>query len=147
MYALWQQLERAARLRGDSPAIGFEGSQASWAWALDEAGRMARVLHDAGVTDGARVALISPNSLVYMLMPFAAEAAGGTFVPLNSRLAPEELVELASSRSLVALAVTDHDTVEGISRAVAHRIFEHFTQERAEILEREAAKAKSEPIA
>ena len=119
MYALWQQLERAARLRGDSPAIGFEGSQASWAWALDEAGRMARVLHDAGVTDGARVALISPNSLVYMLMPFAAEAAGGTFVPLNSRLAPEELVEQIED-SRPALLIAAGPFVE-LARAAAAR--------------------------
>ncbi len=36
----------------------------------------------------------------------------------DGHLSPEELVELALSRSLVALAVTDHDTVEGISRAL-----------------------------
>ncbi len=36
----------------------------------------------------------------------------------DGQLSPEELVEHALSRSLVALGVTDHDTVEGIARAL-----------------------------
>ena len=36
----------------------------------------------------------------------------------DGQLSPEELVEHALSRSLVALAVTDHDTVEGVSRSL-----------------------------
>jgi predicted metal-dependent phosphoesterase TrpH len=36
----------------------------------------------------------------------------------DGQLSPEELVEHALSRGLVALAVTDHDTVEGVARAL-----------------------------
>lgn len=93
MTTLWNQLERAARLRGDAPAISCASENISWKMAAERTSRLARLLHDAGVTDGARVAFISPNSITYMLMPFAAEAAGGIFVPLNSRLSIAELVE------------------------------------------------------
>ncbi len=36
----------------------------------------------------------------------------------DGQLSPEELVEHALSRSLVALGITDHDTVEGVARAL-----------------------------
>ena len=36
----------------------------------------------------------------------------------DGQLSPEELVEHALARSLVALAITDHDTVEGVARAL-----------------------------
>jgi predicted metal-dependent phosphoesterase TrpH len=36
----------------------------------------------------------------------------------DGQLSPEELVDLALTRSLAALAITDHDTVEGVSRAL-----------------------------
>ncbi len=51
---------------------------------------------------------------------------GGRRVDLHShtffsdgQLSPEELVDLAVSRQVVTLGVTDHDTVEGIARALA----------------------------
>lgn len=37
----------------------------------------------------------------------------------DGQLSPEELVEHAASRQVVTLGVTDHDTVEGITRALA----------------------------
>ena len=37
----------------------------------------------------------------------------------DGQLSPEELVEHAASREVVTLGVTDHDTVEGIARALA----------------------------
>ncbi len=36
----------------------------------------------------------------------------------DGQLSPEELVQLALGRDLVALGITDHDTVEGIARAL-----------------------------
>lgn len=103
MHRLWTQLERAARLRGDAPAISGGDEILSWREACARAGRMARVLHDAGVRDGARVAFIAPNGITYMLMPFAAECAGGVFVPLNSRLAVNELIEQLEDAAPVLL--------------------------------------------
>lgn len=33
---------------------------------------------------------------------------------------PEQLIDLAATQDLVAIAITDHDTVEGIERAISH---------------------------
>lgn len=93
MHVLWNQLERAARLRKSEPAITCGEDRLNWFEALDRAGRIARVLHNHGVRDGARVAFISPNNITYMLMTFAAEAAGGVFAPVNSRFTLPEIVE------------------------------------------------------
>ncbi len=49
--------------------------------------------------------------------------------------------KFGSPKGIKLASIEELATVEGISRAVAQRIFEHFTQERAEILAREAAKA------
>lgn len=47
--------------------------------------------------------------------------------------------KFGSPKGVKLASVEELATVEGISRAVAQRVFEHFTQERAEILAREAA--------
>ena len=59
------------------------------------------------------------------MKPQRPSRTGGRRVDLHAhtffsdgQLSPEELVELALSRSLVALAITDHDTVEGVARAL-----------------------------
>lgn len=93
MHVLWNQLERAARLRKNELAITCGDERLGWCDALDRAGKIARVLHDNGVRDGGRVAFISPNNITYMLMTFAAEAAGGVFAPVNSRFTVTEIVE------------------------------------------------------
>lgn len=93
MHVLWNQLERAARLRKKELAITCVEERLNWCDALERAGKIARVLHDNGVRDGARVAFLSPNNITYMLMTFAAEAAGGIFAPVNSRFTVAEIVE------------------------------------------------------
>lgn len=94
MTPLWDQLERAAGMRGDAAALHVGETALSWTCARQRAARFAAVLREEGVIDGARLAFLAPNGLAYMLMPFAVEAAGGVFVPLNSRLAVSELVEI-----------------------------------------------------
>ncbi|MDE2561131.1 MAG: AMP-binding protein [Sphingomonadales bacterium] len=120
MHPLWDQLERAASLRGDQPAVR-SGSQAlSWREALGMAGRMACVLSGNGVRDGAGVALISPNSLAGLLLPFAAECAGGMFVPLNNRLTCAELVEqLLDFRPALLLAAPPYVDIAREAAAIA----------------------------
>ena len=105
MTTLWNQLERAARLRGTADAVSCNGQRMSWASARSRAARMASVLNALGVTSGARVAFLGPNGLTYMLMPFATECAGGVFVPMNSRLAVPELIDqLKDSTPMLLLA-------------------------------------------
>ncbi len=62
-------------------------------------------LRARGVTRGARLALLAPNSAAFIEATFAADLAGAVLVPLNTRLAPAELAatcEDADARWLIA---------------------------------------------
>ena len=57
----------------------------------DRATRLARWLQDNGVGKGERVAILSPNCPEYFELAFAGGKAGTVMVPLNWRLAQQEL--------------------------------------------------------
>jgi acyl-CoA synthetase (AMP-forming)/AMP-acid ligase II len=56
-----------------------------------EVARLASALHGAGVGAGDRVAIIARNRIEYPLASFAAARLGAVVVPVNVRLAPDEL--------------------------------------------------------
>ncbi len=56
----------------------------NWAW----------LLKDQGVTRGERVAYLNTNTLEHVTLLLACARLGALFVPLNFRLAPEELAEI-----------------------------------------------------
>jgi fatty-acyl-CoA synthase len=69
------------------------------------AGRLARVLADAGVGRGERVALLLANRSPYLEAVFACSRLGAIAVPLNNRLAPPEIARELSDcapRALLA---------------------------------------------
>jgi acyl-CoA synthetase (AMP-forming)/AMP-acid ligase II len=58
--------------------------------ALAAANRLAQAVVDAGLGVGDRAAVLSKNSIEYLLLYFGASKAGVALVPLNYRLAPPE---------------------------------------------------------
>jgi acyl-CoA synthetase (AMP-forming)/AMP-acid ligase II len=58
--------------------------------ARDEGNRLANALVDAGLQVGDRAAILSKNSIEYVLLYYACSKAGVALVPLNYRLAPPE---------------------------------------------------------
>jgi fatty-acyl-CoA synthase len=56
-----------------------------------EVSRLASALHGAGIGPGDRVALLARNRIEYPIASFAASRLGAVVVPVNVRLAPEEL--------------------------------------------------------
>jgi len=64
------------------------GGRQTYAEAQVEANRLANAFVAAGVRPGERVALLSKNSIEYVLLYFAASKAGVVLVPLNYRLSP-----------------------------------------------------------
>src|SRR5262245_34892084 len=60
-----------------------------------ELGRMARslaaALDELDVLEGARVAIVSPNSARFVISLFGVSAFGRVLVPINFRLKPEEI--------------------------------------------------------
>jgi acyl-CoA synthetase (AMP-forming)/AMP-acid ligase II len=62
----------------------------TYAQAADETHRLAHALAKTGIQQDDRVAVISKNSIEFVLLYFAAARAGVVPVPLNYRLAPPE---------------------------------------------------------
>ncbi|MDQ3911085.1 MAG: long-chain-fatty-acid--CoA ligase [Actinomycetota bacterium] len=81
------------------------GRRLTYREALDAVNRLANAFVDAGLRVGDRVAVLSKNSIEYVLIYFAAAKAGVVVVPLNYRLAVPEwtyILNDAKPRMLIA---------------------------------------------
>jgi acyl-CoA synthetase (AMP-forming)/AMP-acid ligase II len=79
----------------------------SYGEALLEANRVANAMAGAGLAVGDRVAVLSKNSIEYLILFFAASKVGVVLVPLNYRLAPPEwayIVNDAGAKMVIAAA-------------------------------------------
>jgi acyl-CoA synthetase (AMP-forming)/AMP-acid ligase II len=94
----------------EHPGIEFavqDGQRLDYGGARDAANRLANAFVHAGLAVGDRVAILSKNSIPYVLTYFGAAKAGAVPVPLNYRLAPPELVYIvndAQAKMLIAAA-------------------------------------------
>ena len=109
-------LEMAADGMGDRVAVGPAGSGTTYAGLLDDARRLASLLRSSGAE---RLVLVDVNSDIVPTLLFGAGLAGIPFVPINYRLADDQLAALLA-RSAPALAVVEAavpgrtGTVDGI---------------------------------
>jgi acyl-CoA synthetase (AMP-forming)/AMP-acid ligase II len=113
---LHDALDYHARERGDTDFAVQDGRRLSYRQARAATERIAAALVGAGLEPGDRLAVLSKNSLEFLLLYYAASRAGVVPVPLNYRLAPTEwawIVEDARVRVLVA-AAEYVSVVEGI---------------------------------
>jgi fatty-acyl-CoA synthase len=95
---------RRARKSPDRIALRHDGAELTYAQLHDRVTRLAEVLRGLGVIAGDRVAYLGPNHPSFFETMFATWAAGGIFVPLNTRLAGPELdYHLANSGSQVLI--------------------------------------------
>lgn len=102
MYSLSQMLNRSARVNGQGTATVFRDRTRTWSELRDRVARLAGALHGLGVGDNDRVAILALNSDRYYEFYFGVPWAGGVFVPVNTRLAPPEIVHwLNDSKSRV----------------------------------------------
>lgn len=75
--------------------------------ANEQINRLAQAFLSSGVQKGTRVAVLSKNSLEYVMLYYAASKAGVVLVPLNYRLVPSEwayIVNDARAEMLIASA-------------------------------------------
>ena len=92
-------LERA-RLCGSEEALRFGERRLSFEALADHSLRGARGLRRWGVQDGDLVAALLGNGLDFVQLVHAVSLCGSRFLPLNTRLTPEELVaQLRASRA------------------------------------------------
>jgi long-chain acyl-CoA synthetase len=90
------------QLRGKHVATRFAARERTWAEIGERVARLGGALRGLGVGEGDRVAILSLNSDRYYEYYFAVPWAGAVFVPINTRLAPAEIVYwLDDSDSLV----------------------------------------------
>jgi acyl-CoA synthetase (AMP-forming)/AMP-acid ligase II len=83
-------LDYRAREQGQAVFAIHNQRQITYREALAEVHRLAHALAGRGLQPGDRMAVLSKNSIEYMLLYFAASKAGLVTIPLNYRLAPVE---------------------------------------------------------
>ena len=96
-------LEMAADGMGDRIAVGRADGGRTYAALLDDARRLATLLQGSGVE---RLVLVDVNSDLLPTLLFGAALAGIPFVPVNYRLADDQLAALLA-RTAPALAVVE----------------------------------------
>lgn len=116
---LGDQLRRtAARLPNKTALIDGE-TELSFADFDRLANRWANALTDAGVTPGARVAILSRNCWQFAVAAYGAARAGAILVPINFVLTPGELGPLIAA-TRPAVLITQSALVPNAELAVAH---------------------------
>ncbi len=99
-------LARAARQFGDGVAIAEPGGLRLTYRELDEqVGSVAAALAAAGVQAGDRVAIWSPNTWHWVIAALAAQTAGATLVPVNTRFTGPEALDVIGRSQACALFV------------------------------------------
>jgi len=109
---------RNARRHPQKTAVLFGDTELSWS-ALDErANRLATYLLSRGLHPGDRVAVVSRNTAQWPEMIFAMAKAGLVLVPINVRLAPEEVGFILDDAGCRA-AVVHADHIGSLSGVLA----------------------------
>src|SRR5438046_868348 len=85
-----------ANLRADAEFAVQGDQRLAYGEAVRMVNRLANAFVAAGLQIGDRVAILSKNSIEYVLLYFAASKAGIVIVPLNYRLVPREWSYLLS---------------------------------------------------
>lgn len=97
-------VSRSARRNGAAPALLENGRGMSYAQLEEDSNRFAHHLLARGLQAGDKVAMLSPNSMDFMVAAFGILKAGLVWVPVNALLSPTEvayIVQHAEARLLV----------------------------------------------
>jgi fatty-acyl-CoA synthase len=87
---LW--LEEKAESRPDKPALLFRERAISYRELWQRSARLAAGLNRAGLQQGDRLACLTTNHPAFLEAYFASSVLGSIFVPMNFRLAAEEIL-------------------------------------------------------
>ena len=99
-----EAVKETAERHPDRTAIIYEDEKVTYSELIRRVGGAAALLRAEGLEDGDRVALLLSNRPEYAVYALATFALGGVCVPLNTRLAPDEvhyILDDSSSRFLV----------------------------------------------
>jgi acyl-CoA synthetase (AMP-forming)/AMP-acid ligase II len=106
-------LGRSADVFAEKTAVVYGDRRSSYADLGAEATRLARALQASGVRPGDRVAYLCPNIPEMLVSNFGVPLAGAIQVPINTRLAPEE-VQYVCDHSGAKLLVVDTELLPAL---------------------------------
>jgi fatty-acyl-CoA synthase len=114
------QLARQARTNPTLVAYRFGARQQTFAATLDRVDRLGTALVERGVRPGDRVAILMHNSIEFVEMFWATARIGAIAVPINFRLAAEEIAYILDNCAARLLFV-DEAMSETATAAVSGR--------------------------
>ena len=103
-------VSRAAQVNANGLASNFMDRQRNWSQFNSRVSRLAAGLVEIGVGKGDRVAMLALNSDRYLEYFFAVPWAGGVFVPINTRLAPPEVIHWLNDSGATVLLIDNNFT-------------------------------------
>ena len=104
--------------------LRFEGGSITWAQIHERVSGLAAALRERGVRAGDRVAIMMTNRPEFLETMFAANAIGAIVVPVNFRLAPDEIAYILTDSGASLLVVEEATAAAAASAraACAHAI-------------------------
>lgn len=110
--------ERSAALYGDRPMFGVKTPH-GWRWITyreigNGVARLRAALKRLGVGKGDRVAIISRNSVEWVVCAYATYGLGAMFVPMYESQRPEDWEFIIRDSGAVVLFIADHEIAERV---------------------------------
>jgi fatty-acyl-CoA synthase len=104
--------------------LRFEGGSVTWAQIHERVSGLAAALRERGVGAGDRVAIMMTNRPEFLETMFAVNAIGAIVVPVNFRLAPDEIAYILTDSGASLLVVEEATAAAAASAraACAHEI-------------------------
>lgn len=128
MFSLTALIRRAAQVNPNAIATSDSGREVRWREFPQRVARLASGLKQLGITPDERAAILALNSDRYYEFYFAVAWAGGVFVPINTRLAPPEVVHWLNDSGARVLCVDSSflpliETIQDQLPALEHIIY------------------------
>src|SRR5579859_5059468 len=117
-------IARHAHAKPGSVYLRFEGTSVTWAQIHERIGAVAAALSERGIRAGDRVAIMMTNRPEFLETMFAASALGAIVVPVNFRLAPDEIAYILTDSGASLLVVEEATAAAAASgrAACGHQI-------------------------
>src|SRR5580658_7522116 len=117
-------IARHAHAKPDAVYLRFEDRSITWSQLYDRLNAIAAAMRGRGIGAGQRVAIMMTNRPEFLETMFAAHALGAIVVPINFRLAPDEIAFVLRDSGAELLVV---DEATGPAAARARAVCEHVT--------------------
>ena len=109
-------IARHAHAKPHEVYLRFEGTSVTWAQIHERIGAVAAALSERGIRAGDRVAIMMTNRPEFLETMFAANALGAIVVPVNFRLAPDEIAYILTDSGASLLVVEEATAAAAASR-------------------------------